>query len=322
MDLTWTGSEWQPFPIGPNGEHHSAMVALSRSTFLPFKIPSLRNLYDKFGLDFQQKTNRAGFGFFHDGGTDSLVRFIQDGFDFRSDQETADMVAFLLAFTGSDLLPGSFNNRDLPPGARSLDTHAAVGRQVTVAGRSMPPLLGALMNIVTSDDSRVDLVAKMRQDGIERGWFFDRSVSRFQSDRQGESALLSEVLAGAAPGHEITFTAVPRGSGWRIGIDRDDDGILDADDPTSAGDVGNALHVQSVDGKPTLLPLISITRSDGVKLGWSVPHNSRFRIQFKDTINDPAWTDLAISITDTENEVRVEDSGSHMQRFYRLVQEP
>ena len=36
-------------------------------------------------------------------------------------------------------------------------------------------------------------------------------------------------LAGAYEG-EITFTCVPPGEGVRIGIDRDEDGILDADE--------------------------------------------------------------------------------------------
>ena len=36
-------------------------------------------------------------------------------------------------------------------------------------------------------------------------------------------------LVGAHEG-EITFTCVPPGSGVRIGIDRDEDGILDADE--------------------------------------------------------------------------------------------
>jgi hypothetical protein len=35
------------------------------------------------------------------------------------------------------------------------------------------------------------------------------------------------VLAGDA---ELTFTAVPSGSGQRIGIDRDLDGVLDGDE--------------------------------------------------------------------------------------------
>jgi hypothetical protein len=32
------------------------------------------------------------------------------------------------------------------------------------------------------------------------------------------------------PQGEITYTCVPPGSGWRIGLDRDEDGILDGND--------------------------------------------------------------------------------------------
>jgi hypothetical protein len=36
-------------------------------------------------------------------------------------------------------------------------------------------------------------------------------------------------LLGTLPRHEITYTCTPRGSGRRIGIDRDADGFLDSD---------------------------------------------------------------------------------------------
>jgi hypothetical protein len=36
--------------------------------------------------------------------------------------------------------------------------------------------------------------------------------------------------AAAAPGQALTFTCVPPGSGWRMGVDRDGDGCLDGDD--------------------------------------------------------------------------------------------
>src|SRR6185369_15841553 len=103
------------------GEHHAAFAAIERSSHLPFKIQSLRNLFDKFGMDFLSTSNRSGFGFFHDGSVDTLVRFVQDGFDLRTDQETADMMAFLLSFSGSDLPAGSTIDQDRPPGLLSGD---------------------------------------------------------------------------------------------------------------------------------------------------------------------------------------------------------
>lgn len=242
-DLRWTGAQWIPMAGGPNGERHAAFAAIERSSMLPFKIQSLRNLYDKLGMDFLSTSNRSGFGFFHDGSVDTLTRFIQDGFDFRNDQETADMVAFLLSFTGSDLLAGSNFDPDRPPGLPSGDTHAAVGRQVTISSSAAVPLIDSLIAIATPAASRVDLVAKGYSSGIPRGWFFNRTNLLFQSDRQSESLTAAALRALASVGNEITYTAVPRNSGRRIGIDRDEDGYLDRDELDFGSDPANALSL-------------------------------------------------------------------------------
>jgi len=242
-DLRWTGSQWIALATGPNGEHHAAFSAIERSSDLPFKIVHLRNLYDKPGLDFTRKTNRAGFGFLHDGSVDSLTRFVQDGFDFRDDQETADMVAFMLSFTGSDLPPGSISDPDRPPGLASKDTHAAVGRQITINSPLSVPLINNMVAIANPSTSRVDLVVKGFKDGIARGWFYNRTNGFFQSDRQSETLTPTALRTLADIGNEFTYTIVPRESGKRIGIDRDADGYFDRDEIEFGSDPANALSL-------------------------------------------------------------------------------
>ena len=109
--------------------HHIALVELERSSLLPFKVAQLRNLFDKFGMDLMHTNNRSGFGYFHDGSVDTIMRFIQDSFGITDDHQTADIDAFLLSFTGSGLIPGSITDVNRSPGVASLDTPAAVGRQ-------------------------------------------------------------------------------------------------------------------------------------------------------------------------------------------------
>ncbi len=242
-DLRWTGSQWTTLATGPKGEHHVAFAAIERSSILPFKIQSLRNLYDKVGMDFTKTSNRAGFGFFHDGSVDTLVRFVQDGFDLRTDQETADMVAFLLAFTGSDLLAGSSFDRDRAPGLASKDTHAAVGRQMTINNSNTVPLIDTLIALATPTTSRIDLIAKGFQDGLPRGWFYNRTNALFQADRAAETLTSAGLRQLAAVGSELTYTVVPRDSGRRIGIDRDDDGYFDRDELDFGSDPANALSL-------------------------------------------------------------------------------
>ena len=316
VDLRWTGFQWAPLPAGPHGERHNAFVAIERSSILPFKIQSLRNLFDKFGLDFQQTTTRAGFGFFHDGSVDSLTRLIQDGFDFRDDQQTADMVAFLLSFSGSDLIQGSMTDRDRPPGAPSLDTHAAVGRQITINSSATVPLIDSLIAIATPTASRVDLVVKGFKDGLPRGWFFNRTNALFQSDRQTETLTPVALRALASVGNELTYTAVPRNSGRRIGIDRDEDGYLDRDELDFGSDPANALSLA------TNRPPVLVLDTNGLTLTWATIPGLNFRVQIKTNLDDLEWTDLTGVTTATNGLVTVNDAAIYPQRFYRLVLVP
>jgi hypothetical protein len=91
-------------------------------------------------------------------------------------------------------------------------------------------LFDAMLALARSPTSRVDLIGKMLKDGLARGWFYDRVANRFQSDRQVESVSANELAGLAGSGSEVTFTLVPRGTGMRLGIDRDLDGSFDRDE--------------------------------------------------------------------------------------------
>ena len=240
-DLTWTGSQWRQFPVGANGQHHAAFIALQRSSELPFKISQLRNLYDKVGMDLFHASSQNGFGFFHDGSVDSLTRFVQDSFDFRDDQETADVVAFLLSFTGSDLPLGTPTDPDRPPGLPSKDAPAAVGKQLTIVSPASVPLLTSMINLAASPTGRVDLVAHGAKNGTNRGWVFDRTTRQFQSDRNGEMISPDGLRLLADAEAPLTYTVVPRGSGPRIGVDRDEDGYFDRTELEFGSDPTNPL---------------------------------------------------------------------------------
>ena len=414
-DLTWTGTQWRQFPIGANGQHHAAFIVLQRSSKLPFKISQLRNLYDKVGLDLFHVSGQTGFGFFHDGSVDSLTRFIQDSFDFRDDQATADMVAFLVSFTGSDLPPGSFTDPDRPPGLAGKDAPAAVGKQITIVHPAPVQLIADMINLATSLTGRVDLVVRGAKEGVQRGWVFDRATSRFQSDRNGEMILPNDLRALASATNSLTYTVVPRDSGLRLGVDRDDDGYFDrteiefgsdptdplslatntppvlaaiADQTVSAGtlitlavsatdtDVPRQILAYSLDPpvpsgaeinptngvftwKPTQAqalnsyfftvratdngkPQRSATKSfivtvgqhplapqigtvsvsaDKFTVGWNAIVGRIYRLQFKDSLNDPDWTDLDSDITADSAVLSKADTMTvaRRERYYRVL---
>jgi YVTN family beta-propeller protein len=253
-DLRFNGAQWLQIAVGTNAGHHIAAIELERNSDLPFKIPSLRNMFDKSGLDFTRTNSRSGFGFAHDGSVDSLVRFVQDGFGFTDDLATANIVAFLLSFSGSDLTPGSLTDVNRSPGVSSLDTPAAVGRQVTLSNSASVSLLDSMIALASSSTSRVDLVCKGFKDGLPRGWFFDRASGTFLSDRQSEKFTPAALRALAAPGSDQTYTVVPRGCGRRIGIDRDADGYLDRDEIDFGSDPANPLSL-ATNTPPHLNPI-------------------------------------------------------------------
>lgn len=239
--------EYRPIAPGPNGERHHMLVSMDGSTNVSMKVPQLRGLYEKTGFDLLHTQSRAGFGLLHDGSVDTLARFLNEPqFSLESDQDTADLVAFLLCFSGSDLPrgspgnPGSPTNTDEPPGSPARDTHAAVGWQVTLAGAPTPAQAERIAAMLAlAERGALGLVVKGRRAELARGWTYTGSSS-FQSDRARETTTAAQLAEGAGPGSELTYTLVPRGTARRIGVDRDGDGALDRDELEAGSDPADA----------------------------------------------------------------------------------
>jgi YVTN family beta-propeller protein len=233
-DWRFQGGVFVPIAPGPNGERHHALVSVDGVTNISMKTPQLRNLYDKVGFEMTQQQNRAGFGFLHDGSVDSIARFVNEPvFNVTSDQMTADLVAFMLCFSGGDLPVGQTNNPLEPPSTIGKDTHAAVGTQTTLADSAAAPpaqlaLIDSLRQMALAN--KIGLVVKGRVAGLARGWQYVSASNTYQSDRVSEVHTPAQLLALAAPGSELTYTAVPKGSELRLGLDRDEDGYFDRDE--------------------------------------------------------------------------------------------
>ncbi|NOT35437.1 MAG: hypothetical protein HOP12_14930 [Candidatus Eisenbacteria bacterium] len=204
------------------------------------KVPQLRNLYTKSGFnDAPGAQNKRGFGFTHDGAFDDLVDFLRlPVFTFPGgDPQRRDVEAFLMAF-----------DTGMAP---------AVGVQVTFRGpNNLDPVAIARLDTLrrVSDDSlHVDLIAKGRVAGAPRGWLY-LGGDQWMPDVTGQAQIGSAALrALGGTGSEVTITAVPRGSGTRMGIDRDRDGFLDGDERLAHSDPAN----------PTSIPgSVSVPRGD------------------------------------------------------------
>lgn len=265
-----------PIPPGPNGERHHALVSVDGSTNVSMKVPQLRNLHERTGFNTTQLASTAGFGFLHDGSVDSIERFLSEPiFTPAGVQDVADLTAFMLAFSGSDLPDGDVGNILEPPGTASQDAHAAVGAQVSVRdeGTADAATLARFADMRgLADAGAVGLVARIAVNGEARGYVYDGGDS-WQSDRSAEVATTAQILALAAPGQELTATVVALGTQDRIGIDRDEDGFFDRDELDAASDPDDPLVVPGACALAPPAPVGSLVATaaqpDAIALAWA-----------------------------------------------------
>jgi DNA-binding beta-propeller fold protein YncE len=197
-----------------------------------FKIPHLRNMYDKVGMFgfprvsfFNNSTNGfqgnqvRGFGFTNEGSVDTLFRFfnavvfnpqINSGFPLiNPDATRRNVEQYVLAF-----------DTDLAP---------IVGQQVTLTS-SNASVAGPRISLfeqraaaqftskaLGGSTTECDLVAKVVVNGVPKGFLFDPASGTFIPGNGGTALSDAALRALAATaGQEVTFTAVPTGSGSRI----------------------------------------------------------------------------------------------------------
>ena len=188
-----------------------------------FKVPHMRNLYHKVGMfglssdSVHTGDQIRGFGFLHDGSVDTVDHFLEAGVFSVNNAEEITLQAFSMEFP-TDLAP-------------------VVGQQVTLTannGAVVNPRIDLLINRASTDfDSLVlggtvkecDLIAKGTISGVERGWVREAN-GQFRSDT--DEVISDATLRGyAATEGPITYTCAPPGSGVRMGINRDEDSVLD-----------------------------------------------------------------------------------------------
>jgi len=183
-----------------------------------FKIAHLRNTYTKvgmFGLAPGAHTGPQvrGFGILHDGAVDTIFNFLSASVFSLSNAQQTRLQRFVLAFD-SNLAP-------------------VVGQQVTLSATVNNPGANTRVTLLLARAAagECDVVVKTTLAGEERGGM-RLPDGTFQLDREGDATMTDVALRASAilPGQEVTYTAVPRGSGQRIGVDRDEDGAFDRDE--------------------------------------------------------------------------------------------
>ena len=184
------------------------------------KIPHFRDQYQKvgmFGWGFQSPAATGpqvrGFSFNHNGATSSNFIIADLG---MPQNDLLALRAFLYAFP-----------TESPP---------VLGQQVTLAsnrGAATTARIDLLeqRGKVDSPVPECDLVVSGVVANVARSWSMDRG-GMFFPDRSAEPAVDRATVEAmvSGPNDFLTFMCAPWGSGTRIGVDRDLDGVLNGDE--------------------------------------------------------------------------------------------
>ncbi len=203
-------------PPGP-GSDRLITPALALQESQDFKVPQLRNIYQKMNFNTSTGTNSiGGFGITHDGTDPTLQVFLSRAVftNIRNDTKIKnDLAAFVQSFD-TGVAPAVGYSRTLTSG------------NVTTSSVTNDWLLLENQAAVTN----INLIAKGTIDGQRHGLFYQPTLGTYRADTTNLSAFThAQLYAKIQNGDKLTIMGVPPGSGTRMGIDRDEDGVLDAD---------------------------------------------------------------------------------------------
>ena len=216
-----------------------------------FKVPHLRNLYQKIGMfglpDLgntdppftHQGAQIRGTGFSHDGSIDTIDRFLSNGVFTLSATEQENIEALLMVFP-TDFAPIVGQQVTLSPallaGANASALNARVDLLIQRAAAAFTS------QILGGPTRECDLVAQLVEGGGAQSRGYLRQIDGSFLPDDGTAAIAASALRAKAtlPGQELTFSCVPPGTGQRIARDRDLDTVLNGLDncpaaPNAAG---------------------------------------------------------------------------------------
>jgi len=272
---------------GPPGPGSDSLIipAAALQESQDFKVPHLRAIYQKMNFNNSPGTNTiGGFGIIHDGTDPSLQVFLSRPVFANIRNNTAiknDLVSFVQCFdTGTAPAVGY--------------TRTLVATNVTSTSVSNDWSLlesqAAAINI--------NLIVKGTIDGQLHGLLYQPGSSNYKPDTTNLATLTrSQLTVKIQNGDRLTIMGVPPGSGIRMGIDRDEDGVLDGDIP---------------------LPTINVARNANTAiLNWPLSA-AGFDLQSTKSLFPPAWSNAPDPIEILGNQNYVTNSSVAGSLFFRL----
>jgi YVTN family beta-propeller protein len=190
-----------------------------------FKVAQLRSIYQKTGLNRTRATpgggtnSIGGFGYQHDGKFEDLFAFLSQSVfgAFANDSvRKSNVQAFVLCFdTGMAPAVGY---------SRTLTATNVTSASITNDWN--------LLEAQAAAGTNIDLIVKGTIDGRRRGLLYQPGANNYKLDSTNAPPLTrAQLRAKIQAGDVLTLTGVPPGSGQRMAIDRNLNGVLDADEP-------------------------------------------------------------------------------------------
>jgi YVTN family beta-propeller protein len=271
-------------PPGP-GSDRLIIPAAALQESQDFKVPQLRAIYQK--MDFNNTSNAAsigGFGITHDGTDPTLQVFLSRPVFVLIRDDTKiknDLSAFVQCFdTGTAPAVGY---------TRTLVT-TNVSTSMISNDWSLLESQAALTNI--------DLIVKGTLDGQRHGFLYQPLTGKYFPDTTNLSTFTrSQLTTKIGSGDTLNIMGVPPGSGTRMGIDRDENGILDGDEP---------------------LPSLNIVRAGANNvLKW--PYSAAgYNLEAAATLPSAAWTNVMDPVEIVAGQNYATNSPPSAATFYRL----
>jgi hypothetical protein len=146
--------------------------------------------------------------------------------------------------------------------------------------------------------SNIDLVVRGTLNQLPHGLLYQPLSGTYLPDTTNLPAFTrAQLVASILQGDRLTIMGVPPGSGRRLGIDRDEDGILDAD---------------------VLAPRLEITQAPGNSVvGW--PYSAAgYALEGATNLPPSTWTGMTDAVEVVNGQNWVTNSSAPAAQFYRL----
>jgi hypothetical protein len=272
---------------GPPGPGSDSLIipasALQESQ--DFKVPQLRAIYQKMNFNNAPGTNSiGGFGIVHDGTDPSLQVFLSRPVFANINNNTTiknNLAAFVQCFdTGMAPAVGYTRTVASTNGtSTSISTDWSLLESQAVAGN-------------------IDLIVKGTLDGHLHGLVYQPGPANYRPDTTNLTTFTkAQLITKIQNGDRLSIMGVPPGSGIRMGIDRDENGLLDGDVPP---------------------PLLHLARNSyGSVLNWPLSA-AGFDLQSTDFLSPSAWSNAPDPVEILGSQNYVTNSMPAGGRFFRL----